>query len=120
MLHRYTDEQVAEICHNVNTALQVIQEPMGGVQPSPPWMHEPPERRRVVIQAVRRARAGTTPREHHAEWVRAMTDLGWKPGPLDRAAKTHPNLKDYRDLDQYQRDKDRLFLAVVTALTIED
>lgn len=117
-LHRYTDEQVARVCHDVVTSLQAVQ---GDPVPSGPWISEPPERRKIVIEMVRSARAGVTPRESHANWVREMTAIGWSYGPVkDPVAKTHPNLREYRDLDQFQRDKDRVCLAVVTALTLED
>jgi hypothetical protein len=49
-----------------------------------------------------------------------MRALGWTPGPKDPVAKTHPNLRDYNELSQEQRDKDRLFLAIVTTLTLTD
>jgi hypothetical protein len=83
-------------------------------------MSEGPERMRIVVDGVRVARSGTTPREHHNNWVREMRALGWTYGPKDPAAKTHPNIRDYNELSQEQKDKDRLFLAIVTALTLTD
>jgi hypothetical protein len=117
---RYSDEQVARVCHAANAALQEVQEPDGGASPSGPWMSEGPERMRIVIEGVITARRGITPRQHHDNWVTGMRKLGWTYGPKDPAAKTHPNIRDYDDLSQYQRDKDRLFLAIVTALTLTD
>lgn len=120
-LHRYTEAQVAEVCHNTVAALQVIQERDGGTSPSGPWASEPPERKRIVIEAVRLVRQGVMPRELHAAWVREMAALGWVYGPVkDPVRKTHPNMRDYRDLDRFQRDKDKVVVAVVTALTVVD
>ena len=116
--HRYTDEQVAEICHDVIRSLQKIQ---GDPVPSGPWDSEPEDRRKIVTENIRMIRAGVTPRESHANWCREMTELGWVYGPeKDPVARTHPNLRDYRALDQFQRDKDRAVVALVTALTLED
>jgi hypothetical protein len=117
---RYSDEQVAQVCHAANAALQAVQEPDGGTAPSGPWMSEGPERMRIVVDGVRNARRGITPRQHHDNWVAEMRKLGWTYGPKDPAARTHPNLKNYDELSQCQRDKDRLFLAIVTALTLTD
>ena len=117
---RYSDEQVAQVCHAANIALQAVQEPDGGTAPSGPWLDEPAGRQRIVIDGVLAARRGITPREHHANWVADMRALGWTPGPKDPVAKTHPNLRDYSELSQEQRDKDRLFLAIVTTLTLAD
>lgn len=115
---RYTDEQVARVCHDVIRSLQAVQ---GDPLPSGPWASEPPERKKIVIEMVRAARIGITPRESHANWVREMAALGWVYGPeKDPVSKRHPNMRDYRDLDQFQRAKDRVCLAVVTALTLED
>lgn len=116
--HRYTDEQVARVCHDVITSLQAVQ---GDPVPSGPWVSELPERRKIVVEMVRSARAGITPRESHANWVREMAALGWTYGPAkDPVRKTHPNMRDYRDLPPDQRVKDRVVLAVVTAMTLED
>lgn len=119
---RYSDEQVAQVCHAANAALQGIQEPDGGISPSGPWMAEEPERMRIVIEGVCNARRGITPRVHHDNWVREMKAMNppWAHGPMDRAARTHPNLVDYGELSQAQKDKDRLFLAIVTTLTLID
>lgn len=117
---RYSDEQVARICHAANAALQEVQETDGGAAPSGPWMSEGPERMRIVVDGVCNARRGVTPRQHHNNWVAEMKKLGWTCGPKDPAAKTHPNIRDYDELSQFQRDKDRLFLAIVTALTLID
>jgi hypothetical protein len=119
-LGRYSDEGLARFCHEVTIALQRLQEPEGGPAPSGPWESEPPEYQRIGIEAVRAARSGTTRQDHQARWVAAMHDLGWRKGPKDRARRTHPDLIGYDEMNQYQRDKVRVFLALVTTLTLEE
>lgn len=112
----YTDEQVARVCHEANKALQYIH---GDPAPSQPWNCEPYELRKSVIEGVRKARQGCTPRELHETWVEYKRDHGWIYGPeKDPDRKTHPCLVPYDELPQEQRDKDQLFLLIVTALTI--
>lgn len=139
---RYSDEQVARVCHAAICELQAILEPAGSDSVmTGPMMHEPPERVQVAVagvrnvragmdeppergqdaDAVRETRTGLTPRQHHENWVRDMRRIGWERGPVrDPVARTHPNICDYGELSQGERDKDRLFLAIVTTLTLTD
>lgn len=44
--------------------------------------------------------------------------LGWNRGPVkDGVRKTHPNLVPYHQLPPGQQAKDRLFIAIVRALS---
>jgi hypothetical protein len=113
----YTDEQVARVCHEANKALQYIH---GDPCPSQPWNCESPDIRESAIEGVRAARRGCTPRELWQEWKAGKAAQGWVYGPeKDPAKKTHPCLvPEYEDLPREQRDKDQLFLMIVTALTL--
>jgi hypothetical protein len=112
----YSDEQVARVCHEANKALQYIH---GDPCPSQPWNLEPYELRKSVIEGVRSVRRGCTPRELHEDWVRFKREHGWVYGLVkDPEQKTHPCMVPYAELPQEQRDKDQLFLMIVTALTI--
>lgn len=113
--HRYSDEQVAHVCHEANRELQRIQEdPL----PSQPWDCESGEIRQSVVEGVCNARRGCTPRESHENWVQFKLAHGWSYGPeKDPEQKTHPCMVAYENLPAGQRDKDRLFLLIVTALT---
>ena len=54
-----------------------------------------------------------SPKELHDSWVRAYLTMGWRFGErYDPKAKTHPDLVPYAELDQFERDKDALFLAL--------
>jgi hypothetical protein len=112
----YSDEQVARVCHEANKALQYIH---GDPSPSLPWDCEPAEMRESAVEGVRQVRRGCTPRQLHESWVVTKREQGWVYGPeKDPAAKMHPCMVPYDDLPQTQKDKDQLFLMIVTALTV--
>jgi hypothetical protein len=119
---RYTVEEIAEYCHDQTIALQRLQERNGtpDVAPAEPWASWPEEYKHITIDGVRRVQAGTTHRKHQADWVAAMEAIGWTRGPKDRTAKTHPDLIQYDDMNQFQRDKVRMFIVAVITLTLED
>lgn len=81
-----------------------------------PWEHAPNWQRASVIEGVKRALAGATPRELHESWCDFKRADGWTFGPVkDADAKTHPCLVDYDDLPEAQRVKDQLFRVAVQA-----
>jgi RyR domain len=44
----------------------------------------------------------------HQRWMREKLDAGWKPGPLrDDARKIHPDLQEWNELSEADKDKDR-------------
>ena len=112
---RYTDEQIAQVIHAANHELQRFQcDPA----PSHPWNYESDEIRRNVIAGVRSARDGVSPRDNHELWVKDKAAHGWKWGPEKNAVKkTHPCMVPYDDLPSEQQDKNRMFVAIVDALT---
>jgi RyR domain len=114
-MYRYSDEVTARACHAV---AEILKEAQGDEGPSVPFAWLPAAEQEIVIAGVRAARAGVTPRELFERWAAAKRAAGWTWGPeRDPELKTHPNLVDYRDLPPAERDKDRVFLAIVTALT---
>lgn len=113
----YTDEQLAAIVHAAQCRLQFEQ---GDPVPSQSWEAETEHIRQTCIAGVRRARSGITPEQHHESWRRDKTEAGWVYGAeKDPARKTHPCLIPYHDLPEHQKDKNRLFLMIVAALTVE-
>jgi hypothetical protein len=117
-MYRYSDEVVARACHAV---LDIMNDTHGSPWarvPFAPFATLPPQEQDVVLEGVRAARQGATPRQLFELWADAKRALGWTWGPMkDTDRKTHPNLVDYADLPAPQRDKDQVFLAIVTAMT---
>ncbi|MBA3310812.1 MAG: ryR domain protein [Nocardioidaceae bacterium] len=55
----------------------------------------------------------SSPKELHDDWVRAYESMGWKYGTTrDVAAKTHPDMVPFDDLEQREQDKDAVFVAL--------
>ena len=112
----YTDEQIARVIHAANSELQRIQ---GDLLPSPPWDSMPEETRRLVIRNVAYARDDwATPAALHDAWLADKAAHGWRHGDeKDPEAKTHPCMVAYDKLPREQRDKTRLFAAIVEELS---
>jgi len=117
-MHRYTDMQVAETCHGAFTGLQsATQDDF----PSPPFLYLHRDLKEAAAEGVRRARAGgvLSAREHHQQWKGFMEARGWTLGPRDPEERTHPDLVDWEALPHEEQVKDRLFIAIVIALTVD-
>lgn len=55
----------------------------------------------------------TSAEELHEDWVEAYIENGWEYGPVrDVEKRTHPDMVPYKDLDQLERDKDDVFVAL--------
>lgn len=114
----YSDEQIARVCHEANSALQVID---ADSSPSVPWDAETAETRRSAVEGVAFARAGSTPEQQHEAWACGKEAAGWVYGPVkDPVARTHPCLIPYGQLPPEQRVKDAVFTAIVRAMSGED
>lgn len=106
---------IARVCHEANRALQITQ---GDPAVSPPWDEAPDWQREAAIAGVTAALDGATPEQLHYAWCTERINAGWRYGPVkDAETLTHPCLVPYGDLPEGQRDKDRVFLAIVRALT---
>ena len=54
-------------------------------------------------------------------WNRPFRMLVQQHGPVkDEAAKTHPDLVPFDQLPEHEKQKDRLFMAIVRALAPEE
>jgi hypothetical protein len=110
----YTDQEIAIVVHEANRGFQMITD---DPCPSPTWPAESQEIQASVIQGVRNARRGMTPRQLHEAWQRDKEQHGWKFGPIkDGINKTHPCMVPYDQLPEFQRTKDELFLTIVSVL----
>lgn len=108
-------EQIAKVCHEVNRAY------CSGIgdNSQPSWSDAPRWQRESAINGVRfhiqSPDAG--PSGSHENWMNEKLANGWKYGPVkDPVAKEHPCLVPYEQLLEFQRLKDKLFVAVVHSL----
>lgn len=109
------NEAIAQVCHEANRALQVLQ---GDPAPSPHWADAPEWQRVSAIEGVVKARAGETPEQLHESWCEFKVADGWIYGSeKDEEAKLHPCLVAYDDLPEAQKAKDHVFAGIVKALT---
>jgi hypothetical protein len=54
-----------------------------------------------------------SPEELHGSWMQSYFSMGWVYGEeYNREKKTHPDLVSYADLEQLERDKDAVFVAL--------
>lgn len=111
----FTEREIARVCHEANRALQEI----GGDEcPSLPGDTGDAEAHAVTAAGIRAILEGATPEQMHEAWARTREAQGWRFGPRkDSRAKTHPWLVPYGNLPESQRVKDRVFAAVVLAMS---
>lgn len=109
-----TTDEIAQVCHEANRALQLV---IGDPVASPAWGEAPESQRESAIEGVAQALAGATPEQLHQSWCDNRLAAGWTFGDVkDEESKTHPCLVPYEDLPPEQRLKDALFGAVVRSL----
>lgn len=55
----------------------------------------------------------SSPEELHGGWMQAYIEMGWKYGEVyNRDEKIHPDLVPYDQLENRERDKDEVFIAL--------
>lgn len=68
---------------------------------------------REVIERQCGEQRSKSPKELHSSWMQAYFAMGWKYGEeYNRENKTHPDLVPYVELEQRERDKDAVFVAL--------
>lgn len=108
-----TTLQIAEVCHEANRAWQRI----NGEIVNFPWESTSQVMRDSITSGVEGVLRGLTPEESHERWCGTKLNEGWVYGEVkDFAAKTHPCLVPYAQLDPADRVKDTLFASIIKAL----
>jgi hypothetical protein len=109
-----TDEQIAQVAHEANRALQQV---LGDERISPPWDQASEEDHAVSAAGAKIARYGAPPAALHDAWMREKLAAGWTYGEVkDTEAKTHPSLVPFDSLPPEEQAKDYLFSGVCVAL----
>lgn len=105
-------EALARVSHESNRAYCIYT----GDLSQPPWDSAPEWQRKSARNGVRGVLRGNTPEQSHQSWFAEKVLDGWVYGPVkDVERKTHPCMVPYDELPPYQRKKDELYIAVVTA-----
>jgi RyR domain len=101
----------AKVCHQVNKAYCESQ----GDFSQPTWEEAKDWQRMSAIRGVKyHLENEVTPEMSHESWLKQKVDEGWIYGDIkDPEKKTHPCIKPYDELPEFQRTKDKLFKAVV-------
>jgi hypothetical protein len=105
---------IASVCHEANRAWCVIND-----EKHPSWDDAPDWQAESAINGVEHAlrHPDATPEDSHNNWMAEKIADGWVYGyEKDPVAKTHPCIRPYDMLPEFQRKKDALFLAIVRAL----
>jgi len=115
-----TAEDIARVVHAAHRELQIVQ---GDPVPSPPWDDAPAYQVREATAGVRDVlrNPDLTAERSHELWVARMRADGWVYGTVkDAEQKTHPALLPFAELPAERQLQDRLFIAIIRALTPAD
>jgi hypothetical protein len=107
---------IAAMCHEANRAWCYLH----GDDTQVPWNNAPTWQRESAIDGVEHALKypDAKPEDSHNSWLANKIADGWVYGEVkDPEAKTHPCIVPYDQLPVWQQKKDKLFLAIVRALT---
>lgn len=110
-------ERIARVCHEANRAYSL--EISDGMQ-LPEWDMASPQHRESLRYGVsfRLQNPDAATEAQHNAWMETKLSQGWVYGEIkNEVQKTHPCLVQYPQLPESQRIKDRLFCAIVAALS---
>jgi hypothetical protein len=109
---RITGKMIAEIAHEAN---RVLQRELGE-EVNPCWDEASEHLKDSILDGVRYALSGATPRQSHENWLKFKEADGWTYGlEKDFEEKTHPCMVPYDLLPPSQKFKDKLFTSIVSA-----
>ena len=108
---------IARVCHEANRAWCIAHKDDSQLQ----WEHCEDWQRKSAYEGVKFAlqNPDASDSAQHDAWMADKIKDGWVYGAVkDAAAKTHPCLVPFDQLPAFQQTKDRLFRAIVRALTL--
>jgi hypothetical protein len=111
-----TPEEIAHVCHEANRAYCQILLDVSHHE----WGMISSELRDSVISGVKALLADPTitAEQIHQNWLDYKRAEGWVPGPIkNEKTKEHPNMLPFHELPSGEQVKDRLFVAIVRALS---
>lgn len=112
----YTIDDIAQVCHEANRVLQAL----NGDPVNPPWEQLDADLRSSTASGVQYALDNplANPVDQHEAWMRERVEQGWVFGPVKNTeTREHPQLVPYDELPEAQRAKDKVFTAIVRALS---
>ena len=109
-------EALARVSHESNRAYCIYR----GDLSQPAWDEAPEWQKRSARNGVRGALKGNTPEQSHKSWLDEKVREGWVYGAVkDVEKKTHPCMvSSYDELPPYQRKKDEIYIAVISAFYV--
>lgn len=109
---------IAQVCHEANRAWANAFQTKDA---QPCWSDAAPEIRQSSIDGVKYVlqHPHVTAMDLHDQWMSYKQAQGWKSGPKDLKAKTHPCLVPYEQLTVKERLKDHVFLGIVKSFIKE-
>lgn len=111
-----TIDQISRVCHEANRAWCAEHGDLSQL----PWEDAPKWQIDSCIDGVRFAleNPDAPPSASHDNWLAEKRREGWVYGEeKDPLRKTHPCMVPFEELPAHQQVKDRLFLAIVRALS---
>jgi len=105
--------KIAKACHAVNNVLcknhglQIIT-----------WEDKSPENQKIVLESITKILEGylTSPEEAHNNFVEMKMKNGWEYGnEYSTENKTNPRLRDYDELNDFERMKEEFFFAIASS-----
>ena len=111
-----TNKQIAQVCHEANRAycLTLGDASQLSWESCPAWQME------SAVNGVefRITHPHAPVSTQHEQWMQEMLAAGWRHGETkDEEQKTHPCLVPFEQLPVEQQRKDKLFAAIVDALS---
>lgn len=109
-------EIIARVCHEANRAFAAAH----GDFSHPVWDEAEDWMREATYEGIRYRLANpeAPPGAQHRQWMEQKRATGWTYGAVkDGEAKTHPLLIPFEELPEREKQKDALFMGVISALT---